>query len=85
MDKLMKELVRHRTRPSYSHGNKGIESCAYCDNLLTDENPGKVITSWPKGEPFKEVVCNECLADLEDYPWPTAFTIRDFPNTYNLI
>ena len=84
MEELVKYIRKHR-RPSFSHGNQGIESCAYCDQPLSEDHPGKVITSWPNGKPFKEVVCNDCLAALEDYPYPSSFTIRDFPNAFNLL
>lgn len=84
----MEEVLKYirKTSPKiFSHGNKGIESCAYCDEPLTDEHPGKVITSWPEGNTFKEVVCNECLKTLEDYPWPSAYTIKDFPNMLDIL
>lgn len=84
MEELVQYIRKHRP-PTFSHGNKGIESCAYCDHPLTVEHPGKVITSWPNGNPFKEVVCNDCLATIEDYPYPSSYTIRYFPNTLNLL
>jgi len=84
MEEQVKYIRKHQPI-SFSHGNNGIESCAFCDQPLSEEHPGKVLTSWPDGKPFKEVVCNDCLATLVDYPYPSSYTIRDFPNTLNIL
>lgn len=79
------KYIRNGKPTTFSHGLKGIESCAYCDEPLTDDNTGKVITFWEGDNTFKEIVCDTCLSTLEDYPWPAAFTIKEFPNKLNAI
>ena len=68
-----------------SHGIKGVESCAYCDHVLSDESPGRVFTMDMGKDVLKEVVCNECYPSLIEYPLFPVIKIKEFPNNLNLI
>ena len=68
---------------NYSYGNKGITSCAFCHEELTDEHPGK-IAKWIRGDKtYKETICNKCLADEPDYH--KDYELMDYPNEYDII
>jgi len=53
-------------RPIYLYGIKGFDSCEICDEVLTEDNPGKEVSYEINGRKFIAHVCNDCFA-CSDY------------------
>ena len=68
---------------NYSYGNKGITSCAFCNEELTDKHPGKIATRVRGDKTYKETICNKCL--LEDEYYANDCELNDYPNEYDII
>jgi len=49
-------------RPIYLYGIKGFDSCEICDELITEDNPGKEVSYEINGRKFIAHVCNDCFA-----------------------
>jgi len=69
---------------NYSYGNKGITSCAFCDEELTDKHPGKIAKLVHNDKTYKETICDECLVKDPDYK-NNVDELMDFPNDYDII
>jgi len=68
----------------HSHGRNGFTSCKFCDELLTDDNPGKIAKRIRGGNIYKEVICNTCL-ESDPYYDLDCDELNDYPNEYDII
>jgi len=68
---------------NYSYGHRGLTSCVFCNEELTDEHPGKIATRKMNGKVYKETICNKCLEDEPDYHKDKE--LMDYPNDYDVI
>jgi uncharacterized CHY-type Zn-finger protein len=71
-----------------SHGINSFISCFHCNEELTDDFPGKIITWKKDGRNYREIVCKEHFMRVEYIEFLAGlnkFEVRNYPNYLNII